>query len=136
MLTRQPLKENYLANPVKPLFFIADTSFLLQSLFSLKKTKGSNADLSMLKLLSSFVKNTPFITVITNSVVQEFLNLPVPCKLEDIFNIEDGIIKSIKLDTDRFKVRHKFLDSDDNSAPREITINFLKYKKRIGAGVD
>lgn len=131
MLSRKQFKDDYLSSSAKPLLFIADTSFLLQSLFSLKKTKGTNSDLSMLNLLSSFGNNTPFVTVLTNSVIQEFLNLPVPCKLEDIFNIENGVIKSTKLDTNRFKVRHKFLDSHNNELPKEITIDFSSYKKRI-----
>jgi hypothetical protein len=131
MLSREKLKTDYFANAAKPLFFVADTSFLLQSLFSLKKTKGSNSDLSMLNLLSSFGNNISFITILTKSVVQEFLNLPVPCSLEQIFNIENGVIKSTKLDTERFKIRHKFLDSHDDKPAKEITIDFSRYKKRI-----
>ncbi len=131
MLDNSKIIELYNRDRKKPLILIPDTSFLLRLLFSLEKTKNKNDDIAFLKLLDSVNRNTPTITILSKSVIQEFLNLPVPCSLERIFKIEDGKITGINLDIEMFNTQYKFRDTSNSQDPQEIKIRFKKYTKRL-----
>lgn len=131
MLDNSKILELYNRDRKKPLILIPDTSFLLRLLFSLEKTKNKNDDIAFLKLLDSVNRNTPTITILSKSVIQEFLNLPVPCSLERIFKIEDGKITGINLDIEMFNTQYKFRDTSNSKDPQEIKIRFKKYTKRL-----